>query len=100
MTDRQAFIAPDESPSRNVYLCVANTLHVRNHLAIRDTLRARPGLRDRYGAVKLQLASKPGMTLHHYLAGKSMILQEILALPNLTTEERQTILELNTRTAG
>lgn len=100
VTDREAFTAPDESPSRNVYLCVANTLHVRNHLAVRDTLRARPGLRDRYGAVKLQLASEPGMTMHRYVAGKSMILQEILALSNLTTEEKQTILELNTRTAG
>lgn len=98
VTDREAFTAPDENPSRNVYLCVADTLHVRNHLAVRDTLRARPDLRDRYGAVKLQLASEPGMNIHRYLAGKSIILQEILALSDLTAEEKQTILELNTRT--
>ncbi len=100
VTDREAFTAPDESPSRNVYLCVANTLHVRNHLAVRDALRARPDLRDRYGAVKLQLASEPGMDIPRYLAGKSMILQEILALSNLTAEDKQTILELNARTDG
>lgn len=100
VTDREVFTAPDESPSRNVYLCVANTLHVRNHLAVRDALRARPDLRNRYGAVKLQLASEPGMNIHRYLAGKSMILQEILALSNLTVEEKQTILEFNTRTDG
>ncbi|WP_312099803.1 GrpB family protein, partial [Corynebacterium dentalis] len=49
VTDREAFTAPNENPPRNVYLCVANTLHVRNHLAVRDALRAHPDLRDRYG---------------------------------------------------
>ncbi len=97
VTDREAFTAPDERPSRNVYLCVADTLHVRNHLAVRDALRARPDLRDRYGAVKLQLASERDMDIHRYLAGKSAVLQDILALSNLTAEEKQVIFELNTR---
>jgi GrpB-like predicted nucleotidyltransferase (UPF0157 family) len=97
-TDREAFTAPDEDPSRNVYLCVADTLHVRNHLAVRDVLREHPDLRDRYGAVKLQLASEPAMDIHRYLAGKSMILQEILGLSSLTAEEKQAIFKLNTRT--
>jgi GrpB-like predicted nucleotidyltransferase (UPF0157 family) len=100
VTDRETFTAPDENPSRNVYLCVANTLHVRNHLAVRDVLREHPDLRDRYGAVKLQLASESGTDIHRYVAGKSMILQEILALSRLTAEEKQTILELNTRIKG
>ncbi|RJU00844.1 GrpB family protein [Arthrobacter frigidicola] len=98
--DREALTAPDENPSRNVYLCVADTQHVRNHLAVRDTLRAHPDLRDRYGAVKLQLASEPGMNIHRYLAGKPEILREVLVLSNLTAEEKQAILELNTRTNG
>lgn len=97
VTDREAFTAPDEQPARNVYLCVAGTLHVRNHLAVRDVLRARPDLRERYGTVKLQLARRPGMDIHRYLAGKSAILQEVLAMSDLTAEEKQTILELNTR---
>jgi GrpB-like predicted nucleotidyltransferase (UPF0157 family) len=96
VTDREAFKAPDEKPPCNVYLCVADTLHVRNHLAVRDTLRARPDLRDRYGAVKVQLAAEPGMNITRYLAGKSPILQEILALSDFSAEEKQTIFELNT----
>ncbi|WP_394252767.1 GrpB family protein [Arthrobacter pityocampae] len=36
--DRAAFAAPDEPPSRNVYLCVDGTLHLRNHLAVRAAL--------------------------------------------------------------
>lgn len=39
-----------------------------------------------------------GTGITQYLAGKSMILQEILALSNLATDEKQTIFELNTRT--
>lgn len=90
------FEAPDEDPARNVYACVAGTLHVRNHLAVRDTLRRHPGLRDRYGQVKLTLAREPGMTIERYLAEKSAVLQEILALSDLTAQEKQLILELNT----
>ncbi len=97
VTDREVFAAPDEQPARNVYLCVAGTLHVRNHLAVRNALRARPDLRERYGAVKLQLASRPDMTIRRYLAGKSAVLQDILAVSDLTAEEKQMIFELNRR---
>lgn len=95
LTDREAFTAPDEDPARNVYLCVAGTLHVRNHLAVRETLRRRADLRERYGAVKLQLAQQPGMDIGRYLAGKSAVLQDILALSDLTVQERQAILAVN-----
>ncbi|MDX5399484.1 MAG: GrpB family protein, partial [Actinomycetes bacterium] len=47
---REALDAPDDSPPRHVYVCAAGTLHVRNHLAVREILRARPDLRDEYGA--------------------------------------------------
>ncbi len=97
LTDREAFSAPDEHPARNVYLCVTGTLHVRNHLAVRDVLRARSDLRDRYGAVKLQLASDPDMDIRRYLAGKSAVLQDILALSGLTAQEKRVIFDLNTR---
>lgn len=95
LTDREAFTAPNEHPSRNVYLCVADTLHLRNHLAVLDVLRARSDLRDRYGAVKQRLASEPGMTIDRYIAGKSAVLQEILAASTLTDQERRRILEVN-----
>ncbi len=95
LADREAFTAPDERPSRNVYLCVADTLHLRNHLAVRDVLWARSDLRDRYGAVKQHLAREPGMTIGRYIAGKSAMLQDILAASTLTEEERRLILELN-----
>ncbi|MBO0906748.1 GrpB family protein [Arthrobacter sunyaminii] len=44
LPDRETFDAPDERPERHVYLCMAGTLHVRNHLAVRDILRMHPEL--------------------------------------------------------
>lgn len=75
---REAFHAPDERPRRNVYVCQAGTTNVRNHLAVRDTLRARDDLRDAYGAVKLALATDPTMDIDTYIARKSAVLQQVL----------------------
>ncbi len=97
VTDRKAFFAPDEDPPRNVYVCVSGTLHVRNHLAARNALRNDPELRDRYGAVKLELASDPDMDIHRYIARKSDVLQEVLAASDLTAGEKRRIYEINTR---
>jgi GrpB-like predicted nucleotidyltransferase (UPF0157 family) len=74
---REAFFAPDE-PRRHVYVCTAGTANVRNHLAVRDVLRAQPGLRDAYADVKRALAADPGMDIDTYIAGKSAVLQQVL----------------------
>jgi len=95
VVDREAFFAPDDDPRRNVYVCRAGTLNVRNHLAVRDVLRARPDLRDEYGAVKLGLAADPSMDIDTYIAGKSGVLQKVLAMSDLTEDERLQILRLN-----
>lgn len=58
-------------------------------------LRARPDLRERYGAVKLALAADPTMDIDTYLARKSAVLQEVLACSDLTAEELATIRRLN-----
>lgn len=95
LVDREAFRAPDDAPRRNVYVCRANTLNVRNHLAVRDVLRARNDLRDMYGAVKLSLAAEPEMNIDSYIARKSAILQKVLAVTELAADERLEILRLN-----
>lgn len=92
---REALDAPDDSPPRHVYVCAAGTLHLRNHLAVRAVLRARPDLRDEYGAVKLELAADPLMDIATYIARKSAVLQRILAESDLPEEDRAAILLLN-----
>ncbi|NYD43144.1 GrpB family protein [Nocardioides panaciterrulae] len=99
VTDREAFHAPDDQPRRNIYVCVAGTLHLRNHLAVREVLRARADLREEYAAVKLALAADPDMDIDTYLAGKSTVLQRVLAVADLTAEERLQIRRLNDQTA-
>jgi len=98
VTDREAMAAPDDDPRRNVYICVEGTLHLRNHLAVRAILRARPDLRDRYGTIKTALAQDPAMDIERYLALKSPVLQEVLALSDLTDAEKRAILALNAGT--
>lgn len=95
VTGREAFHPPDDDPPRHVYACAAGTLHVCNHLAVREVLRARPDLRERYGAVKLALAADPTMDIDTFLARKSAVLQEVLVCSDLTAEEFATIRRLN-----
>lgn len=95
VTGREALAAPDDDPRRNVYVCLADTLHVRNHLAVRAVLRRRDDLRDEYAAVKVALAARPGMDIDTYLAGKTEVLQRVLAESDLTPEELEQIRELN-----
>lgn len=94
---REALAAPDDAPARHVYVCVEGSLHVRNHLAVRSALRSRPDLRDEYAAVKLALSADPDQDIDNYIAGKSAVLQEILALSDLTADEKDTIHRLNTK---
>ena len=96
VTDRESMAAPDDDPRRNVYVCVEGTLHLRNHLAVRSILRERDDLRDGYGAVKLELAQDPDLDMATYLARKSPVLQEVLALSDLSDAEKRAILALNT----
>ncbi|WP_309647835.1 GrpB family protein [Nocardioides sp.] len=93
--DREAFRPPDAEPRRNVYVCTAGSLNVRNHVAVRDVLRRRADLRDAYAAVKRSLADEGGLDVATYTARKSEVLQQVLAASDLTGDERRRIWQLN-----
>jgi GrpB-like predicted nucleotidyltransferase (UPF0157 family) len=101
LVDRDSFAAPPAStsprasPNANIYLCVEGTVHLRNHLAVREALRSRPDLRDEYAHVKRQLAAVPGMHIDRYLAGKSGVLAKVLDLSDLTEEEKRLVRKIN-----
>jgi len=93
---REAFFPPDPSPRRNVYVCEAGTMNVRNHLAVRKVLRAHDDLRDAYAAVKLSLASDPAMDIDAYIARKSAVVQRVLeASGEFSADELAAIRRLN-----
>jgi hypothetical protein len=68
---------------------------LRNHLTVREVLRLRADLRDEYAAVKSALAADPDIDIDTYIAGKSAILQRILAVGGVGAEDRLRILRVN-----
>ena len=55
---RWAFKEPARLSGTNTYVIVDGCLSLRNHLAVRDALRADPALRDEYGAVKRKAGAR------------------------------------------
>src|SRR5258705_94034 len=53
---RWAFKEPARLEGTNTYVIVDGCLSLRNHLALRDVLRADKGLRDEYAAIKKRVS--------------------------------------------
>ena len=87
---RWAFKEPSRLARTNTYVIVEGSLALRNHLALRDTLRANPELRDRYAAVKRRVGARAD-NIDDYGQGKNAVVQEILAAAGLTEDERASI---------
>lgn len=87
---RWAFKEPARLAGTNTYVTVEGSLSLRNHLAVRDTLRSSPDLRDRYSAVKQQVAAIAA-NIDEYGKGKNALIQEILTVAGFTEAERVTI---------
>ncbi len=85
IVDRHSMAEPDPPP-RNVYVVVAGSLALRNHLAVREALRADPALRDAYGRLKLALTEEVG-DIGDYVHRKSELLAGILAGAGLDAAE-------------
>ena len=91
---RWAFRRPAGTVAHNLYVTVDGSLNLRNHLGLRDTLRADPDLRDRYGAVKLALAEQTD-DIEVYIDGKTDIVLEILARAGIPQDERDELERIN-----
>jgi len=91
---RWAFGRPADSVAHNLYVTVDGSLSLRNHLGLRDMLRADPDLRDRYGAVKFALAEQTD-DIEVYIDGKTDIVLEILARAGIDQDERDDLERIN-----
>jgi GrpB-like predicted nucleotidyltransferase (UPF0157 family) len=87
--DRHSMSEPDP-PRRNVYVVVDGSLALRNHLAVRDALRANGGLRDQYARLKEELGARLD-TVDEYSAAKTDFLVGILERAGFTGEEIETV---------
>jgi GrpB-like predicted nucleotidyltransferase (UPF0157 family) len=87
---RWAFKEPQRLSGTNTYIVVAGSLALRNHLAVRDALRADAGLRREYAAVKRR-AGATAANIDEYGRAKNAMVQKILAAAGLTKAERASI---------
>ncbi len=87
---RWAFKEPGHLAGTNTYVVVAESLALRNHLGVRDTLRRDAGLCAEYGRVKKRVAGVAA-NIDDYGQGKNRMVQRILAAAGLTDEERASI---------
>lgn len=87
---RWAFKEPERLSGTNTYVIVDGCLSLRNHLAVREVLRADPVLREEYAAVKRQVAARAA-NIDDYGQAKTAVVQKLLAAAGLTEAERASI---------
>jgi GrpB-like predicted nucleotidyltransferase (UPF0157 family) len=69
---------------------VDGCLSLRNHLAVREVLRADAALRDEYAAVKRK-AGASAANIDEYGQAKSAMVQKILAAAGVTSTDRASV---------
>ena len=94
---REAFTAPTDLPTHNMYLCPSASLALRNHLAVRAYLRTHPNAAGEYGALKQHLASRFIHDIDGYVAGKTEAILKILRLAGFQSDELEKIERINRR---
>lgn len=91
---RWAFKEPPRLSGTDTYVIVDGCLSLRNHLGVRDVLRADAALRDEYAAVK-RTAGARAANIDDYGQLKSPVVQKLLAAAGLTEAERAAIASSN-----
>ena len=92
---REAFRAPASVPRHHLYLCLATSPALANHLAVRDHLRAHPPIVAEYGALKKQLAVQFVHDGEGYTAGKTNLLIRVLRAAGFDPDQIEEIERLN-----
>lgn len=84
--------------TRNVYVCIEGCLSLRNHLAIRDTLRRDEALRREYEEVKWTAAQREWESVEGYVEAKTEVLVKVLQRSGgFGAEEVGEVVEVNVR---
>lgn len=92
---REAFAASPGTPDHHLYACLAGSVPLRNHLALRDRLRRDPAAVAAYGQLKKDLAAKFPEDIDSYIAGKSAFILKILEEAGLEVAELAAIRAVN-----
>ena len=92
---RDTFQAPAPTPRHHLYLCPRDSLALRNHVAVRDYLRAHPDVAKQYGDLKKQLALRHPDDINAYVAGKTDLIIRILSAGGFGLDELEAIRHIN-----
>jgi GrpB-like predicted nucleotidyltransferase (UPF0157 family) len=92
---REAFLRPAGSPAHHLYVCVAGSHGLLNHLAIRDFLRANPAAAREYGELKTRLAAQHSADADGYTIGKTQFIIGLLRRVGLPAAVLDEIERLN-----
>ena len=83
---RWAFKEPARLEGTNTYVIVDGCLSLRNHLAVREVLRADKGLRDEYAALKKRV-SRQAANIDDYGRLKTQVVLKILGAAGLAESD-------------
>jgi GrpB-like predicted nucleotidyltransferase (UPF0157 family) len=93
---RDAFKAtPDTLPKHHLYASHRGSVSLKNHLGLRDYLRANPDAAREYGALKQSLAAQFPDDIDRYIAGKTPFVLDVLRRVGLNEAELAEIAECN-----
>lgn len=95
IADREAFREPPDQPRHNLYVCPADSIGLRNHLAVRDHLRTSAADAVAYAALKRELAERFPFDVDRYADGKSDFILAILARYGFSSDRLDAIREAN-----
>jgi GrpB-like predicted nucleotidyltransferase (UPF0157 family) len=95
IADREAFDTPSGSPAHNLYACPSESLALRNHLTLRDHLRAHPPDVAAYSALKMKLAREFPHDIARYVEAKSDFILKVLARQGFSPESVDSIRSAN-----
>ncbi len=98
IVDREAFKRPDAEVRHNLYVCPKDSIALRNHLCLRDALRADTTLRDEYARLKQALAAEFPTSIADYLDGKTDFILAILARSGFGPDHLEAIRSANRAT--
>jgi GrpB-like predicted nucleotidyltransferase (UPF0157 family) len=71
----------------HLYVCLSDSLALKNHLLLRDILRMQPALKENYAALKLQLSVANKYSREKYVKGKTDFIISLLSANGLSSEE-------------
>ncbi|HTQ79489.1 MAG TPA: GrpB family protein [Thermoanaerobaculia bacterium] len=94
---REALKPPPSAVPHNLYVCPSTSPALKNHLAVRDYLRANPEAASAYGELKKRLAILYPEDMEGYVEAKSDFLAEVLRQAGFEQAGIEEIRRLNRR---